>query len=106
VVKNYLRHGFKNIIITDINLDSQILRLPEVFGGVRYKLFTLYANDETLKNRILARDNGNTYRDWESSLKINSLLTSRPLLDNEMRICTENIGVAAAADLIIKEISK
>ena len=106
VVKNYIRHGFKNIIITDINFDNQILRLPEVFAGLEYRLFTLYANDDTLKHRILTRDNGNTYRDWESALKSNSLLTSRPLLLNEIRICTENISTAEVVDKIIKEISQ
>ena len=104
VVKNYIRHGFENIIITDINFDSQILSLPEVFTGLEYRLFTLYANDDTLKNRILTRDNGNTFRDWESSLKTNSLLTSRPLLQNEKRICTENITAEEAANKIIEEL--
>jgi GNAT superfamily N-acetyltransferase/cytidylate kinase len=103
VVKNYIRHGFENIIITDINFDSQILRLPEVFKGLEYRLFTLYANDDTLKNRILTRDNGNTFRDWEEALKTNALLVSRPLLPNETRICTENITAAEAANKIIEE---
>lgn len=106
VVKNYIRHGFKNIIITDINFDSQILRLSEVFHGLEYRLFTLYANDETLKNRILSRNNGNTYRDWESSIKINNFLTSRPLLQNEVRICTEYIDSTGVANKIIEDLTK
>jgi len=106
VVKNYIRHGFKNIIITDINFDSQILRLPEIFDGLEYRLFTLYANDDTLKNRILSRDNGNTFRDWESAVKINTLLTSRPFLPNEIRICNENINAAEVVNKIIEELSK
>lgn len=106
VVKNYIRHGFKNIIITDINFDSQILRLPEVFDGLEYKLFTLYADDDTLKNRILTRNNGNTFCDWESSLKTNALLTSRPLLQNEIRICTDNITAAEVTNKIMEELSK
>ena len=104
VVKNYIRHGFQNIIITDINFDSQILRLPEVFDGFEYRLFTFYANDETLKSRILTRNNGNTFRDWESAVKTNSLLTSRLLLQNETRICTENITAAEVANKIIEEL--
>ncbi|MCL1858490.1 MAG: AAA family ATPase [Oscillospiraceae bacterium] len=106
VVKNYIRHGFKNIIVTDINFDSQILRLSEVFNGFDYKLFTLYANDDTLKNRILSRDNGNTYRDWESAIKSNSFLTSRQLLQNETRICTEHINATDVANRIINELAK
>jgi len=106
VVKNYIRHGFKNIIITDINFDSQILRLPEIFDGFQYRLFTLYATDETLKTRILKRDNGNTFRDWESSLKLNALLTSRPLLPNEIRICSESISADEVVIKIMEEIMK
>jgi len=106
VVKNYIRHGFKNIIITDINFDGQILRLPEVFNGLEYKLFTLYANDDTLKNRVLTRDNGNTFRDWESSIKTNSLLISRPLLQNEIRICTENINATEVVAKIMEAVDK
>ena len=105
VVKNYVRHGFKNIIITDINLDSQILQLSKVFSGLDYKLFTLYAKDDTLKNRILSRNNGNTYRDWKSAIKENYFLTSRPLLQNEVRICTEHIEVAEVVNKIVKELS-
>lgn len=106
VVKNYVRHGFINIIITDINFDSQILLLPEVFSGVDYKLFTLYANDETLKNRILTRNNGNTFCDWESAHKDNILLTTRPLLPNERRICTEKLEAEDVVNKILEELLK
>lgn len=104
VVKNYIRHGFSNIIITDINSDKQILSLPEVFYGLNYRLFTLYADNDTLKNRILSRDNGNTFRDWESAVKINNLLISRPLLPHETRICTENTSTSEIAEKIMKEL--
>jgi len=106
VVKNYIRHGFKNIIITDINFDNQIKRLPEEFDGFDYKLVTLFANDDTLKTRILTRDNGNTFHDWENALKSNVTLTSRPLLPNEIRICTENITADEVASTIVEEITK
>ena len=105
VVKNYVRHGFKNIIITDINFDRQILSLPEVFDGLDYKLFMLYANNDTLKHRILTRDNGNGYRDWEGAIKGNNFYTSRPLLPNETRICTEHIDASEVTNKIIEELT-
>lgn len=104
VVKNYIKHGFKNIILTDINFDSQILSLPDVFDGFEYKLFTLYANDDTIKHRILTRDNGNGYRDWEGALKGNAHYTSRSLLQNEMRICTEHMSTEEVVGKIIEEL--
>ena len=104
VVRNYAKHGFKNIIVTDINFDNQILCLPAVFNGLEYKLFTLYADDKTLKTRILTRDNGNTFKDWESALESNKLFTTRPLLQNESRIYTEHITTAEVVDKIMEEL--
>ncbi|MCL2363248.1 MAG: AAA family ATPase [Defluviitaleaceae bacterium] len=105
VVKNYARHGFKNILITDINFDSQILQLPEVFRGLDYRLFTLFAEDETIKQRILTRDNGNSFDDWQEAIQTNRLLTTRPLLPHETRINTQNLPPDAVATKIIEELS-
>ncbi len=40
VVKNYVRHGFEKIIITDLR-DHIIQTIPEVFAGHSYRLITL-----------------------------------------------------------------
>jgi len=86
VVKNYNRHGFKNIIITDLD-DVRMLDIPVVFEGFNYIIFTLYSDeDEVIKQRILGRNNGNSYLDWETSIKTNSLIRGRNILPNEYRI--------------------
>ncbi|MCL2812964.1 MAG: hypothetical protein FWD23_00025 [Oscillospiraceae bacterium] len=61
VARNYIKHGFENIILSDIR-------------------------DE----RILTRDNGNTYRDWEQAIIINGRIKSREPLPNEYRIRVDN----------------
>jgi len=105
VAKNYARHGFKNILITDINFDSQILQLPKVFRGLDYRLFTLYAEDETIKQRIQTRDNGNTFDNWQEAIKTNQLLITRPLLPHETRIDTEKIPPEAVVAKMLEEMS-
>jgi len=86
VVKNYYRHGFKNIIITDLD-DVRMLDIPIVFEGFNYIIVTLYSDeDEVIKQRILSRDNGYSYFDWEASIKTNSLIRGRHTLPNEYRL--------------------
>jgi hypothetical protein len=90
VAKNYYSHGFKNIILTDLN-DIRMLDIHHVFKGYRYIILTLYSDhDDIIKQRVLTRDNGNEYKDWETSASINALIKSRVKLPNEYRI--ENSG--------------
>lgn len=90
VVKNYIRHGFENIILSDLN-DARFAELSTVFAGLNYRIITLYTEDDTiLKTRILNRDNGNEYRDWESAVKINQAIKMSPLLPSEHRISTDD----------------
>ncbi len=86
VAKNYRKHGFKHVILTDLD-DARMLDIPRVFAGYRYIILTLYSDkDEIIKNRILGRDNGNTFKDWQQSVRTNALIKKRKLLPNEYRI--------------------
>lgn len=86
VSKNYNKHGYKNVILTDLD-DVRMLDVPKVFSGYNYVILTLYNdNDEVIKNRILTRDNGNSFKDWEQSINTNSLIKRRNKLPNEYRI--------------------
>ncbi|WP_028560169.1 hypothetical protein [Paenibacillus pinihumi] len=86
VAKNYNRHGYKNVILTDLD-DARMLVIPEVFAGYNYVILTLYVDqEELLKRRILSRDNGNGFKDWEQSINTNRLIQQRAKLPNEYRI--------------------
>ena len=108
VVKNYIRHGFEQIILSDLN-DARFAELSTVFAGVDYVIVTLYTEDDAiLKTRILTRDNGNEYRDWESAIRINQSVKASSLLPREYRICTDNRSREAVVSEILtlcKEIS-
>lgn len=104
VVKNYNRHGFKNIIITDLD-DIRMLDIPVVFEGYNYIILTLYCDkDEIIKQRILTRDNGNSYLDWETSVKTNSLIRERDTLPNEYRILNSRNDVEITFRELLKHI--
>lgn len=86
VSMNYNKHGYKNVILTDLD-DVRMLDIPQVFSGYNYVILTLYVdNDEIIKNRILTRSNGNSFKDWKQSIKTNALIKQRNKLPNEYRI--------------------
>lgn len=93
VVKNYVQHGFKNIIITDLE-DKRVQELHSVFRLENYILFTLVVNDnQMLKSRVLDETRSSGYRDFESAININNEIVHRPELPNEIRIDGTNLSV-------------
>ncbi len=85
VVKNYVRHGFEKIIITDLR-DHIIQTIPDIFAGFSYRLVTLWMdNNELLKSRVLEETRSSGYRNWQESLEINRIILTRSLMPNEVR---------------------
>ena len=105
VVKNYIKHGFKNSIVTDLE-DKRILELGEIFGDYEYQIITLTisSNDE-MKARILDERRQNDYRDIDSAIKINQSILERALLKNEIRIDTTNKSASEVLDEVKSHLS-
>jgi len=90
VTKNYIRHGYKNILLTDL-IDKRILELEKVFSDQQYLLITLVVESNAeLKSRVLNETRSSKYRNWEEAIQINQTILDRPLLQNEVRI--KNFG--------------
>ncbi len=86
VLKNYVKHKFTNIIVTDLE-DKRILELHKHFKKNNYILITLIMNDDkTLKSRILNKTRSSKYRNWKSAIQINNSIKKRALLPKETRI--------------------
>lgn len=100
VTKNYVKHNFSNIIITDLE-DKRITELHRHFKKEKYILITLIVNDDKiLKSRIMDKTRTSKYRDYEAALKINKEVLTRPLLPKEVRIDTTKISLLK----VVKEI--
>lgn len=98
VVKNYTKHGFKNILVTDLE-DKRILELDQVFADYNYLIITLTtSSDDELKSRILNKQRQNNYKDFESATRINKNILERPLLKSEVRIDVTNKSIAEVLD--------
>ncbi|OHA01564.1 MAG: hypothetical protein A3C11_02415 [Candidatus Sungbacteria bacterium RIFCSPHIGHO2_02_FULL_49_12] len=85
IVRNYWRHGYKNIIVTDL-LEDRITVLVETFKDSDYIIVSLVIMDgEELKNRVLGeRDSG--FKNVEEATEWNRGLISRPPRPYEHKI--------------------
>jgi predicted kinase len=101
VVRNYLRHGFRNIILTDLR-DPVMRQAQRRFARRDWLLVTLWVgDDEVLKQRVLDETRSSGYRDWQEALSLNRTYLSRPQLKNELRIDLTTCPVDTAVDQII-----
>lgn len=85
VLKNYLKHGYKNIIVTDLK-DERAPKLVENLKDVKTIIISLILSDEEgLKKRVLAERNSG-FKNVDEALRRNKEIMTRELFPNEHRI--------------------
>ena len=105
VAKNYAKHGFKNVVITDLNNDY-IRQLPELFSDYNFAIYTLRLEDENvLKERVLDKSRSSEYRDWRKAQEINRQLQNRQPLKNETFLDITTQSVDEVAEQIIASLN-
>ncbi|MBI5390873.1 AAA family ATPase [Candidatus Woesearchaeota archaeon] len=86
VVKNYLKHGFKSIILSGFQ-DEYLNALRKNFSHYDFRIVILTVdNDTELKKRVLTETRDSGFRNYQASLLWNKELNQRKLLKNECRI--------------------
>lgn len=85
IVKNYLRHGYKNIIVHDMWTELLKQMVKEFPNSI---IFTFVPNNEELEKRIILRNAG--FKDVPKGQKWNDAHKARELLPNEHRIDNTN----------------
>ena len=84
VLKNYIKHGYKNVILTDLR-DSKVQEIPKHFENDNFVIITLtIGNDDELKKRIVDRNSG--FKNVQEALEWNKNVKVRPALQNEYKI--------------------
>ena len=84
IIKNYIRYGYQNIIVTDLK-DFRVQQIPELFAEYSYLITTMIiSSDDELALRIRNRDDG--WRDVARAQAWNKQIQERPLLVGEHRI--------------------
>ena len=93
IVRNYLSHGYKNIIVHDFQ-DFRISQLSAEFKNS--VIITLIADDSELKKRITDRNDGwkDTTRaiEWNKNLKITLPLPNEYRIDNTKKTKEETLS--------------
>jgi hypothetical protein len=93
VVRNYLRRGYRNIILTDLQ-DFRLRQIPRAFRQQSLAIVTLTVSDEdVLKARVLDETRSSGYRDVKEALRLNDLIRSRALLPGEARVNITSVSV-------------
>ena len=87
MVRNYLRHGYRNIVVRDLR-DARVRQLPELLVGHACTILTLVVDDAELRERVSGREHG--FTDVDDASRRNTALKRRRLAANEHRL--DNTG--------------
>jgi hypothetical protein len=100
VLRNYARHGFANIIVTDLE-NKRTGQLGSVFRDFDFVIATLRVLDEDeLRRRVMDESRSSGYRDWQEAVRINRRLLARPPFPNEHFIDVSTEPAEEVADRI------
>ncbi|MEH3077739.1 MAG: AAA family ATPase [Quadrisphaera sp.] len=84
VVRKYVEHGYRNVIVTDLQEDRPAQAL-EVLADLDVILVTLRVEDEQLlRRRVLEETRSSDYRDDDASVALNRRLLARDALPGEV----------------------
>lgn len=90
VTKNYIKHGYSNVIITDIH-DNLIKLIPKIYKNYFYKIITLIPETEDLVIRINQRKIDQTgFSDIEAVLESNEYWI-KSVFKHQIKIYTKNL---------------
>jgi broad-specificity NMP kinase len=84
IIRNYLRHGYSNIIIDDLQ-DHRVQQITSVLHDVPVRIVTLILSDPTeLSRRIRSRGDG--WKDTEAAVAWNQRVVERACVNHERKI--------------------
>jgi dephospho-CoA kinase len=100
ILNNYIRYGYKNIIVTDLQ-DFRVQQIPELFAENSYLIATMVIkSDNELALRIQSRNDG--FRDVQRALVWNKQIQERPLVAGEHQIDNTHNEPKRTVDIILR----
>ncbi len=86
ILKNYIRNGYKNVIINDLK-DFRIEQIPDIFADDDYLIVTLVLHDDNeLRARVLDPNRDSGWRNVERAIEWNRAVIERPAVGNEYKL--------------------
>ena len=106
VIKNYIKNGFKNVIVTDLE-DKRISQIQKIYQNYNYIIVTLYTtDDDILKSRVLDASRTSGYREYKKAIDINNVIINRKLYRNEVRLNSTEDSPDMISESVIQIINK
>ena len=100
IIRNYIRHGWKNVIVTDLK-DFRVVRIPEVFGDLNFLIATMVVDsDDEIAHRIRTRNSG--WKDVEGAISWNRDVRNRSTVEGEYKIDNSHREPERTADAIMR----
>lgn len=97
VTKNYAAHGFRWVILTDLQ-PFYVAQVGASFDGYDSRIFTLrQEDDDVVKARVLNESRSSDYRDVDTAIERNRVLHERRPYPTEKFI---NVGHRSVDDLV------
>lgn len=101
ILKNYARHGYKQVIVNDLR-DHRVQQIPAVLAGYTFVIITLViSDDEVMRARVLNPERDSGFRDDEAALAWNRTLLDRPAVANEHKLDTTQLSVAQTVEAVL-----
>lgn len=99
VVDNYVRHGYRNVIVTDLR-DERVTEVPARFPSLAFRIVSLVLRDEEeLRSRIERRFQG--FTDVEEAIRRNRAFSARPLVTGETRVEADGLTVEELSEIAL-----
>ena len=106
ILKNYIKHDYKNIIISGFR-NYDLNKILQEFTDNKVIIFTLVLTDDNiLKQRVLTESRDSGWRDYEESIKSNRKLRDNLKYPNEHKIDNTNQTPEETANQIIELLSQ
>ena len=102
IVRNYIRHGYRNIILDDLR-DNRIQQVPSVLRDVSLRIVTLVVSDPAeLRRRIETRNDG--WKDAEAAVAWNRRVLERACVAHECKVDVTSKSPPAVLDDVLGEL--
>lgn len=104
LLRNYLRHGYKNIIV-DGPREYNVKKLAGKFKNYNFKVISLIVEDDkVLARRVMDETRDSKWRNVEESRLYNARLKNRLTFEHEVKIDNTNRDPEEVIEEIIKKL--
>ena len=105
ILRNYLKKGYKNIIVNDLK-DDKALKLVKIFSKNKVILISLVVHNFIIRKRVSNPKRDSGFRNVNLAIKYNTRIIQRKLLKNELKIDNSHDNPKKTTNKILNYLKK